>query len=69
MNSEEEHTVLARPIGVSLFRSLFSKYRCEEALTPQGLYNELYCAVAEDEEWLFDTLRGTMIVDPFAATL
>jgi glutathione synthase len=47
----------ARPIGVSLFPSIFPKARFEEARALQVPYNELYAAVAGDEDWLFEVLK------------
>lgn len=47
----------ARPIGVTLFPSLYPKECFYEARSLQVLYNELYAAVAEDEEWLYGALK------------
>jgi len=49
--------VLARPIGVSLFPTLFPRSYFEEARALQTSYSELYAGVAGDEEWLFEILK------------
>lgn len=50
--------VVARPIGVTLFPSLYPKECFHEARLLQALFNELYAAVAADEEWMFEVLKG-----------
>lgn len=49
--------ILSRPIGVTLFPSLFPERCFEEARSLQNIYNELYAAITEDEDWLFEVLR------------
>ena len=49
---------IARPIGATLFPSDFPGRCYEEACSLQPIFNKLYAAVAEDEEWLFDSLKG-----------
>ncbi len=44
--------VLAVTAPVTLFPSLFPKSCFEEALAIQKAYNQLYAAIARDEEWL-----------------
>jgi len=44
--------VLATTAPVTLFPSLFPKECFEEGLSIQTAYNELYSAIARDEEWL-----------------
>lgn len=48
----------AVPVGVSLLPSLFPKRLFEEAQRLQPIYNRLYAAVSDDEEWLYDVLEG-----------
>lgn len=48
----------AVPVGVSLLPSSFPKRLWEEAQRLQPIYNRLYAAVSEDEEWLSDVLEG-----------
>lgn len=43
---------LATTAPITLFPSLFPRTCFEEALELQTLYNELYAAIAGDEEWL-----------------
>lgn len=44
--------VLATTAPVTLFPSLFPRSCFEEGLSIQKAYNELYAAIARDEEWL-----------------
>ena len=44
--------VLATTAPVTLFPSLFPRKCFEEGLEIQVAYNELYSAIARDEEWL-----------------
>ena len=44
--------VLAVPAPVTLFPSLFPRSCFEEATAIQQAYNELYAAIADDEDWL-----------------
>ena len=48
------------PIGVSLRPTPFPKRLFEEAQAIQTIYNRLYAAVSEDEQWLFSVLEGYM---------
>jgi glutathione synthase len=69
VDSDEESSVLAHSIGVSLFPTLFPRTLFDEALALQRIYNKLYAAVAEDEKWLHDTLKGLIELDILADTL
>lgn len=66
---DDEDNIRARPIGTSIFPTLFSKARFEEALQLQKDYNKLYAAVSEDDTWLAEILRDLLISDPFAKAL
>ena len=44
--------VLAATAPVTLFPSLFPRHCFEEGLSIQTAYNELYSAIARDEDWL-----------------
>lgn len=44
--------VLATTAPVTLFPSLFPRHCYQEGLAIQKSYNELYSAIARDEEWL-----------------
>ncbi|KAE8152057.1 hypothetical protein BDV25DRAFT_151689 [Aspergillus avenaceus] len=57
------------PVGVTVFPTLFPREQFERAHELQPIYNELYCAVAEDEEWIFDTIQPLLPIDPLAAAL
>ena len=65
----EDCAVLARPIGVSMFPTLFPKSCFSHALDLQESYNELYANIAEDESWLFDVLQDLILTDPFTRAL
>ena len=69
VGSEDEHTVLARPIGVTLFPSPFPEYCFESARALCPVFNELYSAVAEDEDWLYETLKDLIETDVLVAAL
>ncbi len=47
-----------RPIGATLFPSNFPRHCYEEALAIQPIFNKLYAAISEDEEWLHDSLEA-----------
>ena len=46
------------PIGVSLRPSPFPRRLFEEAQKLQPIYNRLYAAISEDEQWLSGVLKG-----------
>ena len=48
----DPHTVLATTAPVTLFPSLFPRQCFDMALDVAHLYNKLYAAIANDEEWL-----------------
>jgi hypothetical protein len=50
--SQDPSGVLATTAPVTLFPSLFPRNCFEDGLAIQGSYNELYAAIAQDEEWL-----------------
>lgn len=50
--SQDPAGVLATTAPVTLFPSLFPRSCFEEGLAIQASYNELYSAIARDEEWL-----------------
>ena len=54
---QDANSVHGVPVGVSLFPSLFPRELFEEAREMQALYNRLYAAVSEDEEWLYGVLE------------
>ena len=50
--SQDPAGVLATTAPVTLFPSLFPRTCFEDGLAIQTAYNELYSAIARDEEWL-----------------
>jgi glutathione synthase len=69
VETEDDHTVLSRPVGVTLFPTLFPKNLFKEALALQTVYNKLYASVAEDDEWLYSTLGDLIEVDLLSSSL
>jgi glutathione synthetase len=69
VKTDDDHTVLSRPVGVTLFPTLFPKDQFQEALDLQTAYNKLYASVAEDDEWLYNVLEGFIKVDLLASSL
>jgi glutathione synthase len=51
-SSQDPTGVLATTAPVTLFPSLFPRACFEEGLAIQKAYNELYSAIARDEQWL-----------------
>ena len=51
-SSQDPAGVLATTAPVTLFPSLFPRACFEEGLAIQKAYNELYSAIARDEQWL-----------------
>ncbi|KAH7350609.1 glutathione synthase, partial [Rhexocercosporidium sp. MPI-PUGE-AT-0058] len=69
LDTDNVHSVLTHAVGATLFPTLFPRELFDEALMLQKTYNKLYTAVAEDEAWLFDTLKDLIDVDPLANKL
>ncbi|KAK8221221.1 glutathione synthetase large chain [Phyllosticta capitalensis] len=61
--------VLATTAPVTLFPSLFPRHCYQEGLAIQKSYNELYSAIARDEEWLREIVEELAGVDEFVAKL
>ncbi|KAE8160025.1 hypothetical protein BDV40DRAFT_314277 [Aspergillus tamarii] len=57
------------PVGVTVFPTLFPREQFDRACGLQTIYNELYCAMAEDEQWIFEAIRDLILVDSLAAAL
>ncbi|KAI9807343.1 MAG: hypothetical protein M1833_000086 [Piccolia ochrophora] len=64
----DPHSV-AIPAPVTLFPSPFSRSCFEEGREVQTAYNELYAAIANDEEWLGEIVEELLGVDDFIAQL
>ncbi|RAK78353.1 glutathione synthetase [Aspergillus fijiensis CBS 313.89] len=69
VRSQSAHSVLCCPIGVTLFPTPFPRAQFDEALNLQSIYNELYCAMTEDEHWIQTTIQEILHVNPLAAAL
>ncbi|PVH80547.1 glutathione synthetase [Cadophora sp. DSE1049] len=69
LDTDNRHTVLSQQVGTTLFPTLFPKELFEEALALQTTFNKLYAAVTEDDEWLFDTLKDLIDIDPLSNNL
>ncbi|KAJ5985564.1 hypothetical protein N7522_012760 [Penicillium canescens] len=69
MPSEEEHSVLSYPVGVSVFPTPFPRTQFNRAIDLQKIYNELYCAIAENENWLYSVTKDLIPVEPLACAL
>jgi glutathione synthase len=69
VQTDEENTVQCHPVGTTLFPTLFPKELFDEAHALQKVYNKLYAAVAEDDEWLLDVLKDLIDVDDLASAL
>jgi len=54
----DANSVHGVPVGVSLFPSLFPEKTFKQAQELQTVYNRLYAAVSQDEEWLGGVLEG-----------
>ena len=51
------------------FPTLFPRARFQQGLDLQQTYNKLYCAVAEDEEWIYNALKDLIPIEPLASVL
>lgn len=69
IGSETEHSVRLHPIGVSVFPTLFPQNLFDEAVELQRLYNELYCKVAEDVQWLQEVTSPLRDTEPLVDAL
>jgi glutathione synthetase len=68
-SSQDLSGVLATTAPVTLFPSLFPRSCFEEGLAIQKAYNELYSAIARDEQWLQGIVEELVDVDDFVAKL
>lgn len=67
--SQDPSGVLATTAPVTVFPSLFPRTCFEEGLSIQKAYNELYSAIARDEQWLQGIVEELAHVDDFVAKL
>ncbi|KAF1350057.1 hypothetical protein BDV97DRAFT_296686 [Delphinella strobiligena] len=66
---EAPHTVPARPIGAAIFPTPFPQRLFQQACELAPIFNRLYVAIAEDEEWLSRVLKDLIENDPLIGTL
>lgn len=69
VNSQTEHSVCSYPVGVSVYPTPFPKLEFHRAMEMQSIYNELYMAIARDEEWLHDVTKELISTQPLANAL
>jgi glutathione synthase len=51
---ETQHSVLLQPVGTSVFPTLFPRRLFQQAVDDlQPIYNDLYCKLAADPDWLY----------------
>ena len=67
--SQDPAGVLATTAPVTIFPSLFPRQCFDEGLSIQKAYNELYSAIARDEDWLQGIVEELADVDDFVAKL
>ncbi|XPS99258.1 Glutathione synthase [Ascochyta lentis] len=67
--SQDPSGVLATTAPVTVFPSLFPRSCFEDGLSIQKAYNELYSAIARDEQWLQGIVEELVDVDDFVAKL
>ena len=63
------HPVNAQPIGVATYPTLFPKHLLDKALGLQKHFNELYTAIACDEQWPQQALEPLMTADSLVSKL
>ncbi|CAG7966205.1 unnamed protein product [Penicillium olsonii] len=69
LESQTEHSVFSYPVGVSVYPTPFPKSQFRKAMDLQPVYNELYMAVAGDEEWLYNATKELIPTEPLANAL
>jgi glutathione synthetase len=67
--SQDPSGVLATTAPVTVFPSPFPRSCFEDGLAIQKAYNELYSAIARDEEWLQSIIEELTEIDDFVAKL
>ncbi|KAF2263903.1 glutathione synthase [Lojkania enalia] len=67
--AQDPSGVLATTAPITLFPSLFPRSCFEQGLAIQNAYNELYSAIARDEEWLKGIVEELIHVDDFVERL
>lgn len=64
--TQDPSGVLASTAPVTLFPSLFPRHCFEEGFAIQKAYNELYSAIARDEEWLRSIVEECVHLHPIS---
>ncbi|MCJ1441382.1 MAG: hypothetical protein MMC23_001868 [Stictis urceolatum] len=67
--TENEHTILARPVGATVFPSPFPRSCFDEARALATIYNDLYAKVASSEAWLEQALSPLLGIPSIASKL
>ncbi|KAF7718851.1 Glutathione synthetase [Penicillium ucsense] len=69
VRSQTENTVSSYPVGVACFPTAVPRSRFDQAIKLQTVFNRLYCAVAEDDQWLYNVIRDIIPTDSLAKAL
>lgn len=70
IGSETPHSVHLQPVSVSVFPTVFPRRLFNEAVDDlQIIYNELYCKLAEDVEWLYAVTGPLRRTEPLVDAL
>ncbi|PYH96684.1 glutathione synthase [Aspergillus ellipticus CBS 707.79] len=69
IQTQTAHNVLCYPVAATIFPTLFPRAQFDRAWGLQSVYNELYCILAADERWIYDTIKDLFPVDTFAVAL
>lgn len=70
IGSETPHSVHLQPVSASVFPTLFPRRSFNEAVDDfQLIYNELYCKLAEDVEWLYAVTGPLRRTEPLVDAL
>ena len=65
----DPHGVLATTVPVTLFPSPFPRACFEQAISLQEAYNELYAAIAQDEEFLGNIVQESVYSAAFISAI
>ncbi|KAJ5344362.1 hypothetical protein MYU51_003065 [Penicillium brevicompactum] len=69
VKSQSEHSVYSYPVGVSVYPSPFPQSEFRRAMEIQLIYNELYTAIASNEDWLYHVTNEMVSSHPLANAL
>lgn len=56
-------------VPTKCFPTIFPRSRFQQAQDIMEIYNKLYCAIAEDENWIFNAIKDLLNVEPLATAL